>query len=102
MLTIKLQPPKSIPSHHRLRFSLWRILIALAASLLVTVGTAHAQAVKGTLLGTVTDSSGAAAAGATVRITGTGTNITTITTTNQDGNYVFSSIQDGVYRVQVT
>src|SRR5207249_11266585 len=101
MLIIKLQPPKSTPSYHRLCFSLWRILMALAVSLLVTAGTAHAQAVKGTLLGTITDSSGAAAAGATVRITGTGTNITTTATTNQDGNYVFPSIPAGVYRVGV-
>src|SRR5262249_17272978 len=28
------------------------------------------------------------------------TNITNTTTTNADGNYVFSSIQDGVYRVE--
>ena len=42
---------------------------------------------------------GAAAPGVTVTLTETRTNISSTATTNQDGNYVFSSIQDGVYRV---
>src|SRR5215475_6447212 len=61
-----------------------------------------AQAVKGSLLGTVNDSSGAAAAGATVTITETRTNISATTTTNSDGNYVFATVKDGVYRVEAT
>lgn len=60
------------------------------------------QAVKGSLLGTITDSNGATAAGATVTITETRTNIITTTTTNVDGNYVFSNIKEGVYRVEAT
>jgi len=61
---------------------------------------AFGQAVKGSLLGAVTDSSGAAAAGATVTITEIRTNISHVATTNEDGNYVFSNLQDGVYRVE--
>jgi hypothetical protein len=77
----------------------------LSLCLSLTLGGAlagYAQAVKGSLLGTINDSSGAAAAGATVTITETRTNITATTTTNQDGNYIFSNVKDGVYRVEAT
>jgi len=73
-------------------------LICLAGQALPAFG----QAVKGSLLGTVTDSSGAAAAGATVTITEVRTNITATTTANEDGNYVFANIKDGVYRVEAS
>jgi hypothetical protein len=73
-------------------------MLALAGAHSVIFG----QAVKGSLLGSITDSNGAAAVGATVTATETRTNITTTTTTNQDGNYVFSSIKDGVYRVEAS
>jgi hypothetical protein len=74
------------------------LMLIYVAVLTVVVG----QAVKGSLLGTITDSNGAAAAGATVTITETRTNITAVTTTNADGNYVFSNIKEGVYRVETT
>lgn len=60
------------------------------------------QAVKGSLLGTISDSNGAAAVGATVTLTETRTNIISATTTNSDGNYVFSNIKEGVYRVETS
>jgi hypothetical protein len=63
---------------------------------------AFGQAVKGTLLGTITDSSGAAVTGASVSIKETQTNLSFTTKTNEDGNYTFSSIQDGVYTVEVS
>ncbi len=73
----------------------------LAASLLLSLAfTANAQAVKGSLVGTITDSSGAVAASATVTITETRTNLVSTTTTNADGNYVFSSVKEGLYRVE--
>jgi hypothetical protein len=74
------------------------LVLIYVAVITVVVG----QAVKGSLLGTITDSNGAAAAGATVTITETRTNITAVTTTNADGNYVFSNIKEGVYRVETT
>src|SRR5262245_53625311 len=60
------------------------------------------QAVKGALIGTITDSSGAAVNGVSVTITDTRTNLSFTSKTNEDGNYTFSSIQDGVYRVEAT
>ncbi|MFN0084223.1 MAG: carboxypeptidase regulatory-like domain-containing protein [Blastocatellia bacterium] len=83
-----------------MRFAKELILVALV---LISAGSiARGQAVKGSLLGTISDSNGAAAAGATVTATEIRTNIVTTTITNQDGNYVFSNIKNGVYRVEAS
>jgi hypothetical protein len=58
-----------------------------------------AQAVNATLLGTVSDSSGAPVASAKVTITETNTNISRTTQTNESGNYVFPDVPPGTYRV---
>jgi hypothetical protein len=77
-------------------------LATILVALLVATQYTHAQAVKGSLLGTITDTNGAATANATVTITETRTNIVTTTTTNSSGNYVFSNLQDGIYRVEAS
>ena len=59
------------------------------------------QAVNGTLLGTVSDSSGAAVAGAKVTATLTSTGAVHESTTNGSGNYTFPDMQPGVYTVTV-
>ena len=75
--------------------------IALALALmLVGVSDASAQAVSGTLLGTITDSEGLPVPGASVTITEVNTNIKSAGVTNADGNFVFPSIRNGVYRVE--
>jgi carboxypeptidase family protein/TonB-dependent receptor-like protein len=89
--------------HHSKRFL--RLGTHLAFILLIFLAAPQhtpAQAVKGALLGTITDTAGAAAVNATVTITETRTNITTTTTTNSSGNYVFSNLQDGTYRVEAS
>jgi hypothetical protein len=60
----------------------------------------HAQAVTGTLVGNVTDSGGLPIPGATVSITEVNTGISSSAPTNESGSYVFSSLKDGVYRVE--
>ncbi len=70
------------------------------AALLLLPALARSQAVKGTLLGTVTDSTGASVPGATVTVTEVQTGISRSVTTNASGNYVFSNLKDGVYRVE--
>src|SRR5438445_396386 len=60
---------------------------------------AGAQAVKGSLVGNVTDTSGAVLPGVTVTITEVNTNISYSTTTNESGYYTFSNLKDGTYRV---
>jgi hypothetical protein len=57
------------------------------------------QAVNGTLLGTVTDTSGAAVAGARVLITAAATGAVHESVTNESGNYSFPDLQPGTYAV---
>ena len=66
---------------------------------LVCPASLRAQAVKGALLGNITDSAGLAVPGATVTITETGTNISSTALTNESGNYTFPNLKDGTYRV---
>ena len=57
------------------------------------------QAVNATLLGTVTDSSGAAVSGAKMTISETNTGISRTTQTNESGNYVLPDLPPGTYKV---
>ena len=76
-------------------------IAALATAVFIALsGTAHAQAVRGTLLGTVHDAQGAAVPGATVTAVETQTNISRSAVTNTSGNYVFANMKDGRYRVE--
>jgi hypothetical protein len=74
------------------------LAIVLGVALIVP-SIASAQAVTGTLLGNVTDSTGGAVPGATVVATETRTNISRTTTTNDAGYYILSSLQNGIYAV---
>lgn len=69
--------------------------------LLLASVSAYSQAVNGTLVGTVTDSSGALVASAKVTLTATQTNISQQGQTNASGNYAFPNLQPGVYRVEI-
>ncbi|HVJ09670.1 MAG TPA: TonB-dependent receptor [Acidisarcina sp.] len=78
------------------------ILRLLTAALLLPAGLAFGQAVNANLLGTVTDQTNAAIAGATVTITETSTGISKTSQTNASGNYDFEAIQPGTYQVSAT
>ena len=67
----------------------------------VAAPLAYGQAVKGSLLGTVTDTSAAVVPAAKVTITEVNTGLGRSTETNQNGYYVFANLEAGVYRVQV-
>jgi hypothetical protein len=67
---------------------------------LIVPSQANGQAVTGTLLGNVTDTSGAAVPGATVTARETQTNVSRTATTNETGYYIFSSLQNGTYAVE--
>jgi hypothetical protein len=71
----------------------------ILAVLLAIPDLARAQAVTGTLLGNITDSSGAAVPGATVTATEVQTNVSRSTTTNESGYYLLASLQNGTYNV---
>src|SRR5580704_12809978 len=75
--------------------------------LLVLVGLAYVKteaqtAVTSALSGTVQDASGSVIAGASVRLTNTGTNAARVTTTDGTGAYEFSNLGVGTYKLEVT
>ena len=75
-------------------------LALLLGLFLIVPSHASAQAVTGTLLGNVTDTTGAAVPGTTVTARETQTNVSRTTTTNETGFYIFSSLQNGTYAVE--
>src|SRR5918993_5237725 len=79
--------------------AVWATAAVVAAALLALPTRAAAQAVTGTLLGNVTDASGAAVPGATVTATEVQTNISRTAVTNESGYYLFASLQNGTYTV---
>jgi len=68
--------------------------------LLLSALPLRGQAVKASLVGTITDSSGAVVPGAEITITEVNTNFSRSATTNESGYYVFSNLNPGVYRVE--
>jgi hypothetical protein len=75
------------------------VVLTVAVGLCAAPSTAFAQAVSGTLLGNISDSSGAAVPGATVTATGADTNVSRSTVSNESGHYIFSSLVNGRYTV---
>ena len=85
--------------------SRWGVAVAIAcATLLMMLAAAPgwAQTFRGTIQGTVTDSSGAALVGATVTIRNVETGIDRITQTSTDGTYLVPELQIGTYTVSVS
>jgi len=82
------------------------VKLALVLLSVVCVGAAVpalAQSVTaGTVVGTVTDQSGAVVAGAAVTLTDISTNIARATTTNKEGRYVYVDVSPGVYNIAVS
>jgi hypothetical protein len=78
-----------------------RLVTAAAVAVCVCAipSRAAAQAVTGTLLGNVTDSSGGTVPGASVTATEVQTNISRTTVSNEAGHYTFSSLPNGKYTV---
>jgi len=74
-----------------------RLLILFVAVVLYPVALG-AQAVRGTLLGNVTDQAGLVMPGVAVTATEVNTNISATTVTNESGYYTFN-VRDGLYRV---
>ena len=59
-----------------------------------------AQAAVGALVGNVTDESGGSVPGATITATETRTNISRTAVSNAAGNYTFTNLAPGLYRVE--
>jgi len=93
--------PRISPSQPRRMF---RACAAFAALLVVSLfGTSylHAQAVSGTIVGTVTDPSGAVVANAQVTIILTGQSAVHTSVTNESGNFTEPNLPPGTYAVTI-
>jgi uncharacterized surface anchored protein len=80
-----------------------RLCSACAAAALVFVFqiSVCAQAVNGTVVGTIKDASGAVVPDAQVTITETSTNVTRSVNTDANGYYSFPDLPPGTYSVKV-
>src|SRR5690242_4337524 len=64
--------------------------------------SAQAQVDTGTIVGTVTDPSGAVVSGAKITLTNLGTNAALSTTAGSDGTYTFTPVRVGNYKIDVS
>jgi hypothetical protein len=76
------------------------LALLLGAILVGLPAPAVGQSVNATLLGTVSDSTGAAVGGAKVEIREVNTGITRTAETNDSGNYVLTDLEPGRYQVE--
>src|ERR1700760_464978 len=83
------------------RGSASRTLLAIALCFSVFSLVALGQTTTGSIVGTVTDSSGAAVTGANITLTSTETGEAHSTTTDSSGNYQFVLLQPGVYKIDM-
>jgi len=89
------------PRNVVLRTLSFSLLLAVVL-LLLGVAPLYAQVDTGSILGTVTDQSGAVVSGAKVTLTNEGTAISLSTTTTGDGLYKFSPVKIGSYKIEVS
>jgi len=87
--------------HASIRVRGCAIAFVAIAAILFSI-PASAQTLYGTLVGNVTDETGLAVPGATVKVTHTETGQTREGTTNATGGYNFPNIPTGTYQVDVT
>ena len=76
-------------------------LATLIAVFAFSAASLSGQSITGSLVGNVTDSSGAIISGATVTATHTSTGVTTSTTTGAEGFYTIPNLPAGTYSVKV-
>jgi len=82
-----------------------RCLSTLAFTVALALGSVNridAQALYGSIVGTVTDASGAAILGATIKVTRTDTNQSREATTNESGGFSLATLPAGVYQVTIS
>jgi outer membrane receptor protein involved in Fe transport len=81
--------------------SVWSAVAAVSLLCSLWVPSALGQAVYGSVLGSVTDPSGAAVNGAKVTVTSQTKNVTTESTTNESGNYNVTHLIPDVYTIRI-
>jgi hypothetical protein len=82
--------------------SLWAAVAALSLLCTLCAPSAFGQAVYGSVLGTVTDPSGAAVNGAKVTVISQSKNVSTEVTSNESGNYSVTHLIPDVYTVRIS
>src|SRR3954466_7516962 len=106
IVTAHNKQEKTMLSRARIRRDQWKLATAVLVvlTMLFTFAPAvHAQAVAvAEVSGHVTDPSGQAIVGATVRMTETDRNQVRTTTSDATGRYVLSNLPVGAYRLEVT
>ena len=85
----------------RTRFRNALVAVGLCLLTVLISSTAFAQAGSSSLRGIVTDLQGRVVAGANVTLSNEARNFTRTQITNESGNYVFTAIPPGTYRVDV-
>src|SRR5712672_2584852 len=83
------------------RRTLWVGIIALCLVCGFKTSTTFAQAVFGSILGTVTDPQGAAVSGAKVTVTSVAKSTAVETTTNESGNYSVTHLIPDTYKIRI-
>jgi len=78
------------------------VLIVAAAAVMLMPAPAAAQALYGSITGTVTDPQKAAMPGVTVTATNVGTTTSVETVTDAEGNYTFRNLQPGTYDIKAS
>lgn len=78
-----------------------RLILQISASMLICSAVALGQVVTGSIVGTITDSSGAVVPSAKVTVTDVATNVNRVFTTDSSGFYSVPDIPPGNYKVSV-
>jgi hypothetical protein len=94
----RVRPVSRLAAKEKLEMKLRLVTVFL----LLAVATLVAQTFRGTILGTVTDASGALVAGATVKVRNVGTGQERSTTTSADGSYAIPELPIGTYAVTIS
>ena len=85
-----------------MRFSRFADLALLLVSSSLLLPTASGQALKGTILGTITDQTQGVIPTVSVTVVEVNTNFQRAEVTNESGFYAFANLDPGVYRVEIT
>ena len=99
--TAVLAKPAGTTASRRLSVTALPFVILVVAGMLTLCTSASAQVRFGSVVGAVTDPSGATVGGATVKLTNLGTNETRTIQTSGSGTYAFPNLNAGTYRVEV-
>ena len=86
---------------HRLQTRFAIALVSIAAIFILLSPQLKSQSTSGSVIGTVTDSSGAIVPGASVTLTNTGTNEKKSVKTDNAGNYQFANVLPAVYKIEI-